>query len=56
MTFLKTLMPSQSIVNLRPPSFEFSLKTADLAARQHLSGAHNLPQREGFDSFFTENS
>ena len=37
--------------DLRPPSFEFSLKTADLAGGQHLSRAHNLPQGGGFGSF-----
>ena len=37
--------------------FEFSLKTADPAARLLLSGAHDLPQgREEFGSFFTGNS
>ena len=37
--------------------FEFSLKTAVLAARLLLSCAHDLPQGKGFGSFFlTENS
>ena len=36
--------------------FEFSLKTADLTARLLLSCPHDLPQMEGFGSFFTGNS
>ena len=36
--------------------FEFSLKSADLAARLLLSFAHDLPQRGGFGSYFTGNS
>ena len=32
--------------------FEFSLKTADLAARLLLSCAHDPPQGKGFGSFF----
>ena len=35
--------------------FEFSLKTADRAARLLLLCAHDLPQGEGFGSFFTGN-
>ena len=50
-----SICPWVSEDDLRPPSFEFSLKTADLAARQHLSRAQNLPQGGGFGSFFTEN-
>ena len=48
---------SQSRMNLRP-SFWIFLKTADLAAQQHLSCAHghDLPQGGGFGSFFTANS
>ena len=50
-----SICPWVSEDDLRPPSFEFSLKTADLAARQHSSRAQNLPQGGGFGSFFTEN-
>ena len=37
-------------------NFEFSIKTADLAARLLLSSAHDLPQGGVFNSFFTGNS
>ena len=50
MTFF-TRDTSQSSVNLRPLR-EFSLKTADLAARLLLSCAHDLPQEGGFGFFF----
>ena len=46
---------SQSSVNLHP-LFEFSLKTANLAAWLLLSCAHDLLQGEAFGSFFTGNS
>ena len=36
--------------------FEFSIKSADLAAQLLLSCAHDLPQRGGFGSYFTGNS
>ena len=40
---------SQSSVNLCPPYFEFSIKTAYLAARLLLSCAHDLPREGGKD-------
>ena len=50
-----SICPWVSEDDLRPPPFEFYLKTADLAARQHISRAQSLPQGAGFGSFFTEN-